>query len=105
MKAAIAASLLVLVASDALAALRRAVPGPVPQRGEIGRLVHGRAQALYCGDIGFVDLGSAVDGPAYYFRRNDGRVVGRCGGYLRTPEGRRNGARSCPPRSWTCRTP
>jgi hypothetical protein len=104
MKAAVAAAFLVLVTSDSLAALRRPVPGPVPQRGEIGGLVHGRAQALYCGNIGFVDLGAAVDGPAYYFSRSDGRVIGRCGGYLRTPEGRRSGARVCPPRSWTCRS-
>jgi hypothetical protein len=94
---------LVLIASDSLAASQRPALGPVPDRGEISRLVSSPAQALYCGGIGFIDLGSAVDGPAYYFRRSDGRVLGRCGGYLRTPEGRRQGARVCPPPGWTCR--
>lgn len=105
MKLALAALLLFLIASDSLAASRRPVPGPVPRRGEIGELVHGRANALYCGNIGFIDLGSAVDGPSYFFRRNNGRIVGRCGGYRRTPEQRRTGPRECPPPSWTCRTP
>ena len=105
MKAAIAASSLVLIASDSLAAARPAVPGPVPDRGEIGRLVQGRERALYCGDIGFVDLGMAVDGVGYYFRRIDGRVVGPCGGFLPRPDQRPRDQRQCPPRSWTCGTP
>lgn len=105
MKAATAALLLVLIASDSLAASRRPVPGPVPHRGEIGALVQGRANALYCGNIGYVDLGAAVDGPAYYFRRSDGRVVGRCGGYRWNPDQRQTARRECPPPGWTCRTP
>ncbi|HEY0629847.1 MAG TPA: hypothetical protein VGD23_11025, partial [Sphingomicrobium sp.] len=41
----------------------------LPGRGtEIDQLVGKRQPAHYCGGIGYVDLGAAVDGPAYYFR-------------------------------------
>jgi len=80
---------------------RRPVEGRLPSRDtEIGRLATGRA--YYCGDLGYVDMGSAVDGPAYYFRRRDGVIVGRCGGFRR-PDANHNAQRECPPAGWTCR--
>lgn len=79
---------------------RRPIPGPLPSRDtEIGRLASGRA--YYCGDLGYVDMGAAVDGPAYYFRRRDGVVVGRCGG-IRRPDPAHENQRQCPPAAWTC---
>jgi hypothetical protein len=100
MKILIAASILVLASADTA----RPTPGPLPPGNtEIGRLVSGRAQAHYCGAIGFIDLGSATDGPAYFFRRGDGRVIGRCGGFCRGPEGRQRCRRECPPPGWRCR--
>ncbi|HEX8239579.1 MAG TPA: hypothetical protein VF574_07555 [Allosphingosinicella sp.] len=85
--------------------------GPRPKRGqlppedtEIGWLVPNsdHYKVYYCGDIGFVDTGSAADKPAYYFRRKDGFVIGRCGGscMIDMPPGRC--ARECPPPQWTC---
>jgi hypothetical protein len=82
---------------------RRPVAGPLPSRDtEIGRVASGRA--YYCGDLGFVDMGAAVDGPAYYFRRGDGVIVGSCGG-IRRPDPDRNAPRACPPAGWTCSQP
>ena len=81
----------------------RLTVGPVPGGDtEIGRLVRGPAQARYCGGVGFIDLGSATDGPAYFFRRSDGRVLGRCGGYCWDPDQRARCARECPPPAWRC---
>ena len=76
--------------------------GPLPGRGtEIGRLVGPTTRAFYCGDTGFVDVGSAVDGPAYYFRRSDGAVIGTCGGACMMDKDK-SCDRDCPPKSWTC---
>ena len=100
MKRAIAVFLLVLTAADSPA---RLTIGPLPPAdSEIGRLARGSTRAHYCGAIGFIDLGSATDGPAYFFRRGDGRVLGRCGGYCRSPEGRARCRRECPPPGWSC---
>jgi hypothetical protein len=100
MKVLIAASIFVLAAADSV----RPTVGPLPPGNtEIGRLVRSRAQARYCGAIGFIDLGAATDGPAYFFRRGDGRVIGRCGGFCRSPEGRQRCRRECPPAGWRCR--
>ena len=76
------------------------VEGPLPSaQTEIGRVARG--PAYYCGDIGYVDMGAAVDGPAYFFRRRDGAIIGHCGGYcMGDPEHRC--ARECPPPGWTC---
>lgn len=106
MKLILAALPLLLVASDTLSATApspRATVGPLPPATtEIGRLVRGPAQARYCGGIGFVDLGAATDGPAYFFARSDGRVLGRCGGYCWDPDQRARCARECPPPGWRC---
>lgn len=102
MKILLAALLLALTAADSV----RLTSGPLPRgHGEIGRLVRGAAQARYCGSIGFIDLGSATDGPAYFFRRSDGRVLGRCGGFCRGPEARQRCRRECPPAGWRCGSP
>jgi hypothetical protein len=83
---------------------RRPVEGPLPPPDtEIGRAAGG-GRAYYCGDLGFVDLGAAVDGPAYYFRRRDGVIVGHCGGFRR-PDADHSPQRECPPAGWTCRQP
>jgi hypothetical protein len=74
--------------------------GPLPSRNtEIGRVAQGTA--FYCGSLGFVDLGSAVDGPSYYFRRHDGVIVGRCGGYCMA-DANHSCQRACPPAGWSC---
>ena len=80
--------------------------GPIPPDTEIAAAVGlasgGPVQARYCGGIGFVDLGSATDGPAYYFRKSDGHIVGACGGYcMADPSG--HCKTDCPPAGWTCR--
>jgi hypothetical protein len=76
--------------------------GGLPARGtEIGDRVPANYRAFYCGGVGFVDAGAAVDGPSYYFRRSDGRILGACGGACwRNSERCR---RQCPPAEWTCR--
>jgi hypothetical protein len=82
---------------------RRPVAGPLPSPDtQIGRVASGRA--YYCGDLGFVDMGAAVDGPAYYFRRRDGAIVAGCGG-IRRPDPDGNAGRQCPPQGWTCSQP
>ena len=43
---------------------------------------------------------SAADGPAYYFERRSGKVLGYCGGYCMM--GGEKCARTCPPPEWTC---
>jgi len=93
---------LLLTAGGGLAAGARHDPvaGPLPPAGtEIGRVARGTA--YYCGGIGFVDMGAAVDRPAYYFRRRDGAIIGHCGGYCWADVQHRC-ARECPPRGWTC---
>ena len=94
--------LLLLVVQQVVVAAPRMTVGPLPQ-GEIASLAPRTAEARYCGGVGYVDLGSAVDGPAYYFRRSDGKVLGHCGGYcmMRNDEC----AHQCPPKSWTCGRP
>ena len=100
----IAAALLLLVVvgwSALTPAMSRATVGPVPNIGQIGAVTRGQGEARYCRGIGLIDLGSAVDGPAYYFRRSDGRIIGRCGGLCwRQSERCRQ---ECPPRGWDCR--
>src|SRR3954452_25195950 len=56
--------------------------GAIPAGTEIAQAIGSHTpNARYCGPIGFVDLGSAEDGPAYYFRKSDGKIIGRCGAY------------------------
>jgi hypothetical protein len=76
-----------------------ALPGPDT---EIGRAAKSCSPPRYCGTLGYVDCGSAADGPAYYFQRNSGKIVGYCGGYcMADPKG--TCAKTCPPPEWTCR--
>jgi hypothetical protein len=78
-----------------------AIPGELPPATtEIGRLVPRRNIPYYCGAVGFVDVAAAVDGPSYFFRRSDGAVIGRCGGFCMA--GRESCRNQCPPREWTC---
>jgi hypothetical protein len=80
---------------------RESVPGDLPPDfTEIGKLAKSCSKPRYCGPLGFVDCGSAVDGPAYYFEHQSGKVVGYCGGYCMV-QGEKC-ARTCPPREWTC---
>ena len=86
-----------IAASNAVSKGR--LPGP---HTEIGKLVGSRSVvAHYCGPIGYVDLGAELDGPAYYFRKTDGRVIARCGGYCEADP--RSCVGNCPPKSWKCR--
>src|SRR5688572_8760963 len=56
---------------------RRSVPGDLPAPWtDIGKLAGRCAKPQYCGPVGYVDCGSAVDGPAYYFERESGKVIG-----------------------------
>jgi hypothetical protein len=50
-----------------------------------------------CGDLAYVDCGSAVDGPAYYINAALD-VVATCGGACMNPAEPCN----CPPDGWTC---
>jgi hypothetical protein len=108
------ALLLLVGASAVLAATRRwvAIKGPLPGRNtEIGRASFRGSEAwsphsaLYCKGIGYLDMGSAADGPAYYFERSTGKIIGRCGGYCMSREaGTGVQCRTkCPPKEWTCR--
>jgi hypothetical protein len=79
--------------------------GPLPPGDtEIGRVVTNPtvARARYCADIGLIDMGAVVDGPAYYFRRSDGVIIGRCGGFCMGEEIPGRCARECPPPGWQC---
>jgi hypothetical protein len=84
-------------------------PEALPPGSEIAQAVGGAPQCSpvkTCGNLGYVDCQSAMDGPAYYFERATGKVVGYCGGFCWTPsEERRRQCRSrCPPPEWTCST-
>ena len=80
---------------------RRSVPGDLPPGDtEIGKLAEQCTKPRYCGPVGYVDCGSAADGPAYYFERRSGKVLGYCGGYCMM--GGEKCARTCPPPEWTC---
>jgi hypothetical protein len=100
-KLALVSMALLAAAGGSWAARNNAlVEGPLPSRNtEIGKAAQGRA--YYCGDLGFVDMGSAVDGPAYYFRRHDGVIIGRCGGNC-WADLNHTCRRECPPAGWTC---
>ena len=71
---------------------------------QIGRSASGPtcARPTYCGDIGYVDCQSDRDGPAYYFRRDNGEIISACGGYC-MGDPHNSCARNCPPPQWTCR--
>jgi hypothetical protein len=81
---------------------RKTVPGdPPPPDTEIGKLAKNCSRPRVCGGLAYVDCGSAVDGPAYYYERASGKVVGFCGGYCMADfEGKC--AKTCPPPEWTC---
>lgn len=76
------------------------LPGP---QTEVGQLARQCQKPVYCGDVGYVDCGAAVDRPAYYFDRDSGEVLGRCGGYCMM-QGEQCAA-SCPPPRWQCGAP
>jgi hypothetical protein len=81
-----------------------AVMGPMPgPRTEIGQVTTLK-KARYCGQIGFVDLGSATDGPSYYFQRKSGKIISVCGGacWFTTAAQREICRTKCPPKEWTC---
>jgi len=87
-----------LIAADSPVSEGR-LPGP---HTEIGQLVQSSSVvAYYCGEVGYVDLGAAVDGPAYYFSKTDGRVIARCGGHCEADP--KSCIGNCPPTSWKCR--
>jgi hypothetical protein len=78
-----------------------AIPGEPPKKdSEIGKLAKSCKLVRYCGKLGYVDCGSAVDGPAYYFERSSGRVLGYCGGYCMGGP-----CTNCSPAGWTCNSP
>ena len=101
-----------------LVACNVAIPGNLPPEvteiGKIttvGRLPPGNTKIgtsarrcgipRYCGQVGYVDCGSAKDGPAYYFAKDTGKILGFCGGYcMGDPNG--NCEKTCPPPSWKC---
>jgi len=68
-----------LLSSAVYASLTASHFGPVPA-GEVKRTAPRAVRAQYCRGIGLVDMGSRVDGPAYYFTRSDGKIIGYCGG-------------------------
>lgn len=81
---------------------RKTVPGDPPPPGtEIGKLAKNCSRSRVCGALAYVDCGSAVDGPAYYYERASGKVGGFCGGYCMADfEGKC--AKTCPPPAWDC---
>lgn len=81
---------------------RKTVPGDPPSPDtEIGKLAKNCSRPRVCGSLAYVDCGSAVDGPAYYYERASGKVVGFCGGYCMADfEGKC--AKTCPPPAWNC---
>ena len=81
---------------------RRSVPGdfPLPET-EIGKVAKHCSRPRYCGPVGFVDCGSATDGPAYYFDRESGKILGYCGGYCMLQSEKCE--KTCPPPQWTCK--
>jgi hypothetical protein len=81
---------------------RQSVVGDLPPRWtEVGKLAERCAKPRSCGPIGFVDCGSATDGPAYYYERQTGKVIGYCGGYCMMNS--EKCAKTCPPPAWTCK--
>ena len=81
---------------------RQSVPGDLPAGiTEIGQVARRCSPPRYCGPVGFVDCGSATDGPAYYFARESGKIIGYCGGYCMGDGEKCRG--KCPPPEWTCK--
>ena len=81
---------------------RLSVPGDLPPaETEIGKVARQCSKPRSCGPIGFVDCGSASDGPAYYFERRSGKIIGYCGGYCMMNS--EKCASTCPPPGWTCK--
>ncbi|HEX8224973.1 MAG TPA: hypothetical protein VF605_14235 [Allosphingosinicella sp.] len=70
---------------------------PLREGTEIAKVAKGCSRPRYCGRLGHVDCGAAVDGPAYYFERRTGRILGYCGGYCMGGP-----CDNCPPPQWTC---
>lgn len=91
-----------------LAACNVAVPGKLPAGDtEIGAVAKRCSAPRYCGKVGLVDCGSATDGAAYYFDKDTGKILGRCGGFCMEPvrpgeTPRDDCETSCPPPSWKC---
>jgi hypothetical protein len=81
---------------------RKSVPGDLPPGiTEIGKVAKRCSPPRYCGPLGFVDCNSPTDGPAYYFERESGKIIGYCGGYCMM-QGEQC-EKSCPPPGWTCK--
>jgi len=81
---------------------RRSVPGDLPADiTEIGKVAKRCSPPRYCGPVGFVDCGSATDGPAYYFARESGKIIGYCGGSCMVDS--EHCRARCPPPEWTCK--
>lgn len=79
-----------------------AMPGPMPDNAsEVGQVAKQCSMPVYCGEIGFIDCGSAADGPAYYFQKGSGKILGTCGGACMIDS--EQCRKSCPPPKWTCR--
>lgn len=60
---------------------------------------------VLCGDLAYVDCGSAVDGPSYYLEKKTGKRISACGGACWIPQGEQVEVCKtlCPPKQWTCR--
>lgn len=59
---------------------------------------------VYCGNLGMLDCGAAVDGPLYYFDANSLEIISTCGGACFAPDAQQlEVCRTlCPPPEWTC---
>ena len=55
-----------------------------------------------CNGIGFIDFGSATDGPSFYFRNSDKKKISVCGGACMLPRGDQVEVckKLCPPPEW-----
>ena len=61
-------------------------------------------EARICGDLSYVDCGSAMDGPSYFYKTDTREIVMRCGGtcMMQAKDIRPGYCSECPPKEWTC---
>jgi hypothetical protein len=77
-----------------------------PSEDAIRKKFDGRCKLVkQCGDLSYIDCGSAYDGPSYFVKTATLETVMRCGGACQRPVSMQKDDQvctQCPPKAWTC---